>query len=363
MNIQHPKRDIEWIFDIKKKVPLFLEKMKNLNRDGMYKYSFSGDIFGYKIKWGLGNSVFFLKIIYVLGLKEENYQDIINAINYIQTFQRKDGSFYDPLIRILSYPFRILNSLKSLNFSNLRYKENKRAETRQSISALHSFGVKPKYPYKEIPKSIKQIKKYVENLEWPLPWGAGSHFSHMIFFLKHSELKNKMELINYALDYVKKLQNDDGFWYKGSPASRQKINGAMKIITSLKVIDNVKFKSPEKIIDLCLSAKHEGEACDNFNIIYVLKYCNDLTQGQYRYSEIVDLVYKYLDNYKEYYFADIGGFSFYKKRAISNYYGANIGLGKNEPDLHGTHLFLWGICMIAQILGINDKLKFKEIIP
>jgi len=45
------------------------------------------------------------------------------------------------------------------------------------------------------------------------------------------------------------------------------------------------------------------------------------------------------------------------------YYGAKITRGLNEPDIHGTCMFLWGISIISQILEIDQELGFKEQIP
>ena len=38
---------------------------------------------------------------------------------------------------------------------------------------------------------------------------------------------------------------------------------------------------PEKIIDYLLEERNNNQACDNFNIVYVLKYCNQLTKSRY----------------------------------------------------------------------------------
>ena len=134
----------------------------------------------------------------------------------------------------------------------------------------------------------------------------------------------------------------------------------MKIITGLKVVNKVNFKYPEKMIDNILLAINDEQACDNFNIVYVLKYCNELTQYNYRYPEIKEFMIERLNIYKQYYHQRIGGFSFYKNRARDVYYNAYISKGKNEPDIHGTIMFLWGISIIAQVLKFNNDLKFKE---
>ncbi len=65
------------------------------------------------------------------------------------------------------------------------------------------------------------------------------------------------------------------------------------------------------------------------------------------------------------YFAHAGppdkkGFSFHKEKANDVYYGARISRGIKEPDIHGTVLFLWGISIIVQILGIEAEFGFQE---
>ena len=74
-------------------------------------------------------------------------------------------------------------------------------------------------------------------------------------------------------------------------------------------------------------------------------------------------MYERLAIYKRHYHQQIGGFSFHPNQASRIYYGALLSKGKYEPDIHGTHLFLWGISLIAQTLKINNNLRFKEIIP
>lgn len=356
------KKELEWLLDLKKDIPKFLKKLEGKKRPGFYHYSLSGDYFGENIKWGLGNSVFFLKIIYTLGLENFYSQEIQNALKFIASFQKKDGIIGDPLITFLSIPLRIYNFFRTLDFANLSNQQTIRAETRQSFSTLSLFNVKPKYEYKNIPCSKKGVEKYLLRLNWKVPWGAGSHFSHLLFFLFHSNLLNKNELIQYAIDWVNKLQHkEDGFWYIGNPSIQQKINGSMKIITGLKAVNKVKFKYPAKIIDNLLKARNNSQACDNFNIVYVLKYCNELLKFSYRFKDIENFIFNRLEIYKQYYFSKIGGFSFIKNKASRTYYGAYITKGKNEPDIHGTVMFLWGISLIAQILDLND-LQIKEFI-
>jgi hypothetical protein len=355
--------DIKWIFELKSQVPAFLNKLKGKTKKGFFHYSLSGDYFGEKIKWGLGNTVFFLKTIYTLELENFYQEEVSGAIKFIKSFQKKNGLICDPLVNLLAAPIRIVRSFKSGDWEDFWGGQTRRAETRQAVSALELYGEKPDYQYKNIPKNQEEVAAYLSRLDWTSPWGAGSHFSHLLFFLKRSDLADKEELITSAIDWVNNLQHsENGFWYQGEPEISQKINGAMKIISGLIAAERVDFKYAEKIIDNCLAAKNDRHACDNFNIVYVLKYCRQVCGGNYREEEIKDFMIKRLEIYHEYYHETQGGFSFNKTRPKKSYYGAIINRGKPEPDIHGTVMYLWGIAVIAQVLGIDQELGFKEFV-
>ncbi|MFH0853284.1 MAG: hypothetical protein V1853_02660 [bacterium] len=354
--------DIEWLYNLKKKAPDFLKKIKGTKRKGFYHYSYTGDYYSERIKWGLGNAVFFLKIIYTLKIEDLFKNEIETAGEFIKSFQNKNGEFSDKLLSALSLPKSYSAALKKMNLDYLSKKYVNQAETRQAISSLSLFGIKPNYDYLNFPQSENNIKQFLENLDWKLPWSAGSHFSHLLFFLSYSSLSNKETLINCVIDWVKTIQKDDGFWYQGAASTQQKINGAMKIISGLKVADKVTFDLPEKIIDTSLEAKNDKHACDNFNVAYILKYCSQLLGHSYRIDEIKNFMYNRLQLYKKYYFHEIGGFSFFENMAGNYYYNAKITKGKNEPDIHGTVMFLWGISVIAQVIGIEKELDFREFV-
>lgn len=357
--------NLDWVFELKERVPQFLEEIKVKKVPGFFHYSLSGDLYSENTKWGLGNTVFAVKIYYILNLLDKlQEKDKEGMANFIKNFKQKDGSICDTLIKRKTFFKEKLSAIKNLDFNNFFHEQIIRAETRQAISSLKLLGEKTKSSYEVFPKTRKEVEKYLSKLNWAKPWGAGSHFSHLVFFLKNSNLKNKKDLINFAIDWVNGLQNSkDGSWYKENPSLQQKINAAMKIITGLKVADKMIFKYPERLIDLCLLAKNDEHACDNFNIIYVLHYAKKITDGSYRKKEIINFALERLKIYEEYYYPEIGGFSFLPHKANVYYYGAKITKGLNEPDIHGTCMFLWGISIIAQILEINQELGFKEQIP
>ncbi|HTX87243.1 MAG TPA: hypothetical protein VMC41_04245 [Candidatus Nanoarchaeia archaeon] len=355
--------DYSWIYNLKKEVPDFLAKLKGIKRPGFYHYSLSGDLFGENIKWGLGNAVFFLKIIYTLGLEDHYRAEIAAVIGFVKSFQKKNGEISDPLVNLLASPGRFLAALRNWDNEEIFGAETKRAETRQAFSALELFGAKPEYGYRNIPRDRAAVGEYLARLDWTVPWGAGSHFSHLLFFLKRGDLPDREELITFAIEWVNGLQHpENGFWYQGEPEISQKINGAMKIISGLIAADRVDFKFADKIIDNCLAAKNDRHACDNFNIVYALKYCRQVLRSDYRAEEIREFMIDRLAIYRKYYHAEAGGFSFNPTRPKKTYYGAFIDRGLPEPDIHGTVLFLWGIAVIAQVLGIDSELGFREFI-
>lgn len=364
------RENIDWIFELKGKVPPFLDKLKGKKR-GFFHYSLSGDLYSKSENWGLGNTVFAARIYYTLDMIDSLPEDEIKSIiRFIKSFQRSDGSIYDPLISRKVPVINRLYGAKNLDFSNFRGQKTKRAETRQCFSTLLLLNSHPDLPYLEIPYTLEGIDRYLSSLDWSKPYGAGSHFSHLLFFLYvNKEMFNIHKddadyLIDYATEWVNKLQSaEDGGWQRGQNVPlTQKINGAMKVITGLKAVNKLNFRCPEKLIDLCLSTTNLEQACNNLDVVYVLRYANELTGGNYRYNDVGDFCYEWLKICREHYFPDIGGFSFFKHKANQYYYGAKITKGLNEPDIHGTFLLLFGITHISQILSIHKELGFKEFI-
>ncbi len=340
--------------------------INNLAEDNYsyFKYSLTGDIYKKNIKWGLGNLVFATKLLYIAGLFDEiDYRKKENIYKNILKFS-KNGYLYDPIITRLNLKERLKKVFGKLDKIKVEHIENtKRAETRQSFAALHLLMKKPKKPFLHIPYTKEGINNYLSSFNWSYPWAAGSHFSHLLFFLYMNSIifkykvNESKELIKYAVDWIGKIQSkDDGCWYRGSISLKEKINGAMKIFTGLHAVNIYNCKYSKKLIDTALSAINDKDACSNFNIVYVLYGCNKI-EPEYRKDEIRDFLLKRVDIYKEYYHCDKDGFSFFKDRANDIYYGKKISEGKNEPDIHGTIMFIWGLSIINKIIDIG--LDFK----
>ncbi|PJA45307.1 hypothetical protein CO174_03940 [Candidatus Uhrbacteria bacterium CG_4_9_14_3_um_filter_50_9] len=352
---------LNWLHQVKRDTPGFLEHMKGSVTPGFYHYSLTGDLFDETEHWGLGNTVFAIKNYYSLGVLDTLKEQERQAMSlFIKSFQRKDGSIIDPVVKREAWVREKLSAIRHKNFRNFFHQQTSRAETRQSISALHLLNERPDL-YPKFPNTPEAVVRYLETLRWNHPWGASSHFSHLLFFLAHSEHPQKEQLIDVAIHWINQLQHrENGAWYKGTPPVVQQINGAMKVFTGLRAANRLSFNHAEKLIDLALNAKDNRQACDNFNVIYVLKCAREATQGHYRNDEIQAFALDRLSIYRNYYWPEHGGFSFLPGKANHYYYKSIITKGLPEPDIHGTTLFLWGIAVIAQILEINDQFGFKE---
>jgi hypothetical protein len=346
-----------WIETVVSKTPGFLNRLKDKKVSGRFRYSFSGD-FKIPFPWGLGNTVFAVKCYYIL-----NRMDLVSKTElaaYIKSFQDRKSNIYDPIIQLLSWPIRFKTSVKTFDFSDFFGERTKRAETRQSFAAMLALDEKPDLPYSGISYAEVGIKRYIHNLYWSVPWGAASHFSHLVFFLLiNKELfknsyKNSDKLLDFAFKELEKYRREDGAWYqKGTEiADYQKVNGGMKVMTAFNNYKKGTFTQPEKLIDLCFSTLNSGNACNHFNIICLMSNCAQ--QTDYKKNEISLYCKKRLILYQKHWWKEIGGFSFYPENANKNYYGAFISKGLPEPDVHGTHLFLWGLALICNVLGWDE---------
>jgi len=348
-----------WVLKVINRLPLFLESMHSPNHPQLYRYSQTGDL---QVEPSLASSVFATKIITMLGLEEST--NLKPLAEHILSFQREDGSITDPWVASHSRYGRIYEALRSRSINNLFNQQTKRAETRQSMAALNSLKSKPLKPFTDLPKDSKLISNYISRLNWDKPWAAASHVSHLTFFMVQNAKWFNIGTTTDADDLLNQIESiykrSDGAWYKeGSIISdNQKINGAMKMVTALDIAEIQEIQNPEGLIDICLSAINDGNACNHFNVICVLHRCISTTN--YRQNEIRTYMVNRLRLYQDHYWPWQGGFSFYPTSANHRYYNARITTGMAEPDLHGTVLMLWGIVLICDVLGWSKELGVKR---
>lgn len=355
-------RELDWILSVKKSTSRFLE---NQIKDKYVSYSYS-DKYSKKLYYHIGSYTFALKILYIIDNK--NYKE--KLINKLLEYKKPTGEIYSNYHFIKSFLRNFLISIKTRNFINLDNHQYKMAETRQSYSVLkmlHIYTLDPKFFYLKILNKNNFLSNKLLYLNWNKPWNSGSHFSHFCFFLKYSYDAGKINKNIYEenklvlIRFINSINcSKTGTWYVGETTKREKINGAMKIITGLDHIQSLSIINSKKIIDFILSIKNDESACDNFNIIYVLQKSFKSLNYKYRKNEVIDFALDRLKIYKKYYFSKEGGFSFYIKRSNDWYYNLKISKSRNEPDIHGTVMFLWGLTLISKILDLNKIIQFKE---
>jgi hypothetical protein len=132
----------------------------------------------------------------------------------------------------------------------------------------------------------------------------------------------------------------------------------MKVISGLDWLD-IPIHYPEKLIDFCLLSTPDSTGCDLVDYVYVLYKCSE--QTKYRKKEIVlycEKLLKLIENH----FYDEGGFSYYIGKSQTHYYGVKITKDYNQPDIHGTLLFVWALSMIFNLLE-TGKFDWKVIKP
>ena len=357
----------DWIETVTSTLPDFLDRMRDPLEDGRFKYSLSGDL-NFEERWGLGNSVFATKILYMLGTEIQYPRSSI--AKYIQSFQNLKGEMFDPLISKKAGWYRSLYCVINRDMNDFFGIQTRRAESRQSFAALRALRSPPEYCYQLAPSTVDEVTNYVHSLNWKKPWNAGSHFGHMIFFLKSNDwwpggklVENSSEKINElikaAFSEVSVYRQESGAWFQSgaSPSTAEQVSGAMKMITAYMAAEKDRVGKEEKLIDLCLGLTINPDACNNFNLVLVLYYVSKRTS--YRRSDIYRFCLNVISRYKCHYWSETKGISFFIGRSNHRYYGARLTKGLPEPDIHGTHLYLWGIVLISHMLELSVRKRLR----
>jgi hypothetical protein len=196
-----------------------------------------------------------------------------------------------------------------------------------------------------------------------MPWAAGAHVSSLLFFgalsLKDrpKELERFREEALAALDEV--YDSETGSWHRDDPSPEHLINGAMKVLTGLAWLD-APIPKPERLVDYCLKHPPKEHGCSMTDRIYVLQRCRAVTN--HREEEVRQDAEEFIRAARPFYHEG-GGFRYSPDRSQTHYYGARITEGRRTPDIHGTCLFVWGLSLAADILGIRENLNWRTMRP
>lgn len=332
----------------------WLSSAMDRENPGQVRFCLEGDLFRPDRKAGLGTTCLALKIMNILGLFERLPGAEREAwLSRIKGFQVgrgvQAGYFEDPgLLRKLDRWWR-------------RDWNVRRAESRQACASLLFAGSAPDHAFSFVPQTPDAVRTFVRSFDWDHPWHAGSHAGHLMAFLHvNARLFGRQEQATVCLSALKaeldRLQDPQtGCWHAGARSAGELVNGAMKVLSGYEFIgDSVRF--PERIIGFALSVRNDHDACHHADLLYVLHQCARMTT--HRRAEIEAVAAERLDLIAAHR-RDDGGFSFYRDGSGRLYYGVQMSEGRLVSDVHATCLFVWTAAMIADILGMRERLGWR----
>ena len=314
-------------------------------------------------KLELGFSCYGLKYYYLSGLWE-NLSKIerkkwIEKINSYQLSNSKfpNNSYVDPNYIFYLNKFdlskdvkniikNLINStgLKSYDSKSVYERKSVNAETKQAIATLFQVGSKN---LKKVEPEFKKYEliKYLNNLDWSQPWDSGAQFSSICVYSATQDSYDP----NILTEFVDNLVDvESGFYFKNKPAdTRQLFNGAMKIISGLDWIDH-EIHYPDKIIDFCLNNEPIFEGCDVVDYIYILYMCSKASN--YKKSEVINKMLNLSKEMEILYSSKLGGYSYFRNKSQTHYYGVRITDGLDTPDIHATLVYM-GQCHDTENYG------------
>jgi hypothetical protein len=123
------------------------------------------------------------------------------------------------------------------------------------------------------------------------------------------------------------------------------VNGAMKVLMALDWL-GMPIEYPEKLVATVLAAPPKADGCHLVDAIYVLHRALAGHGADAKVKAYCEEVFEALQTHLHL----NGGFSFYQRKAQTNYYGVPISRGLDEPDIQGTCLLTWAAAMIWQLV-------------
>lgn len=345
----------------------YLEGLSQGMAAGRFRFCLEGSLVPTEGKAAQVSTCFAMKAAWQAGTWETWPAERRQAsIEFLKSFQRPDGWFADPWLakacrpRVKSYVKHALLTLSGRVFwGELRDRagRNLRAETRQTAATLLMVGEVPSYPLPCEYTTEAGLKAYLEKFDWRQPWGAGSHLSHLVFFLSinrrtFGEPGNYAALMDLIGNFLASRRDPKtGCWFRGNPSEVIKINGAMKIFSGLQWVDRP-YPDCTRLLDFALEQPFQTDGCGFLNRLFVVHEAMKGTPAGYRRDQIKELALKALEVIVRFQKPD-GGFSFHQEHAQTGYYGATVSRGLPVSDLHGTCMMVWAIALALEMLG-ND---------
>ena len=350
----------------KEAVALWLDEMAKGLTAGRFRFCKAWNLMPTTGRKGQGVTCFATKTAWHIGAWSNWPANVREgSVRFIKSFQGSDGSYVDRwLLKRIAWSMQVRSARgwcfrSGFNAAQVHNEKVVRAETRQSAATLILLGDRSVHALPIVWQSESEVRGFVRSLDWSLPWGAGSHASHLVSFLAmNTEQDGLSPTQSRLLDSVfnetsRFLDEETGTWGLGKVPPVQRINGAMKMLTAYDWADRP-IPFPERLIEYALNEVSGEDGCGVLDRLFVV-HKSKLEVPGYRSSEIERFALEALveiDGYRQ----KDGGFSFYRDRAQRSYYGALASLGGRQGDMHGTVMFTWAIAMALDLLGIRAKL-------
>ncbi len=304
-------------------------------------------------------SCFAMKTVHVLRRWEtQDREQREGWVEFIQDFQRSDeeGAFEDPpeMAHLHKSPGLIASLLRLVGRGPWRPEPRSilLAETKQAIASLAEVGQKSARAFRGFPHTPDGVREWLSRLDWSKPWGAGGQSAGLAVFVvtqapRFLSDSDARALLETCREFFNGLADaETGSYFRGArPEHGELVNGAMKVLMALDWLD-VPIHYPEKLVTTTLAAPPKSDGCHLVDAIYVLHRALDRGGADQKVRDYCQKVFEALQSHEH----EGGGFSFYHRRAQTNYYGVPVSRGLDEPDLQGTCLLTWAASLIWQLV-------------
>lgn len=346
-----------WCKQLEESIGQWLDSLHLAGSPGRVRLCREGSFFEPAASVGLGWSALALKISHQLSLWHRYDPAFVEAwAAHLRAFQVPRSRYFEDRAVL-----RVADRKAGFWWFKRAY-DVRRAESRQAAAALLSVGGAPAMPIPVLPPGARTAEEYLQRLPWDrYPWTAGSHASHLAFFLKlnrdcFGEVRAYEDVLPLVLRFLEHIRDErSGSWHTADVSKAQKVNAAMKVLTINRLL-NLPVTMPEKLIDLCLHAFDSRDACHSTDALFVLHEAARFTS--HRQREVHQFAGRMLAAISRHARAD-GGLSFYPERAQDSYYGVRVSEGRPVSDVHGTHLLTWAVLLCANLLGFGDDLGWN----
>lgn len=359
---------LDYVSRLRDDINIWLRELASCCDEGRFRFTLGNEIVPVNSCCAQMSTLFAVRIAWQLGLWELWSLDKRNAcVDFIKKFQQPDGFFedlwvIDRKVPLVDYLKVLLGKISVQEIVDIK-KRIKVAETRQSMALLAALKETCRYPLTVDYCDIVFFKKQLFDLDWKNPWSAGSHFSHSLFFYANQrnlvEGHQAVEHIEAVKSMLAKLYDKEtGTWYSSTVSDKIKINGAMKVLSGLQWVDELTFDA-HTLMDFALKQNFAVDGCSFLNLLYVIYNCW-LVDSEYRMADVREFCARTLVEINDFRRTD-GGFSFFKGRSQTSYYGQKTSKGYKQSDLHGTAIMVWAISLAMHMYVGKPEIRIIKV--